>query len=411
MVVLLLHGSGYRVRLVLSDASGLVSGDPVMIGPGQVGSVQSVGLTRSGQAAVVLGLSDAVAPLRAGSVARVEANGLAGIASHYVTLSPAPDSAPALPSGATLASADTHAEVSLDELFDTFDPLTRHALSHVIRGEATAIAGRSAQANATLAYLDPALASTAAVTHELSVNESSFDALLVSGASTLQELASRAGQLTQLVSSTAAATGAIASRSGALAATLARLPGTLGQTRHALTTVISTLGTLAPVVRIATPAVAQLAPFSAALSQLAGVARPTVSALSGLIAAAGSLLARTPALERVARRAFPDNVTAFNASQTQLDSLRAYIPDITAAFVDLGQTAATYDANGHYARTQPFFNAFSLGPAGALIPRLPGGRLDGLTKVTSRCPGAAVQPSPDGSAPEAVPGCDPAQVP
>ncbi|HET9075022.1 MAG TPA: MlaD family protein [Solirubrobacteraceae bacterium] len=399
------------MRLLFSDASGLVSGDPVMIGPGQVGSVQSVSLTRNGQAAVLIKVGSAATPLHAGTVARIEANGLAGIASHYITLSPAPDSAPALASGATLASSDTHAEVSLDELFDTFDPLTRHALSHVIRGEATAIAGRSAQAHATLAYLDPALAATASVTHELSVNEAAFDALLVSGASTLQTLASRAGQLTQLVSSTAAATGAIASRSGALAAALSRLPGTLGATQRTLATVITTLATLTPVVRIATPAVVQLAPFSAALSQLAGVARPTVNALSGLVSAAGALFARTPALDRVARRAFPDGVAAFNASQTQLDGLRAYIPDITAALVNLGQTAATYDANGHYARTQPFFNAFSLGPAGALIPRLPSARLDGLTKVTSRCPGSAVQPTPDGSAPEAVPGCDPTQVP
>ena len=40
--ILLSSGSSYTVRLLFSDASGLVTGDQVMIGPSSVGSVQSV---------------------------------------------------------------------------------------------------------------------------------------------------------------------------------------------------------------------------------------------------------------------------------------------------------------------------------------------------------------------------------
>ena len=54
--ILLSSGSSYTVRLLFSDASGLVTGDQVMIGPSSVGSVQSISLTRSGQAAVVVGV-------------------------------------------------------------------------------------------------------------------------------------------------------------------------------------------------------------------------------------------------------------------------------------------------------------------------------------------------------------------
>ncbi len=52
--IVLSSGSSYRVRLLFSDASGLVTGDQVMIGPSSVGSVSSVTLTPGGQAAVVV---------------------------------------------------------------------------------------------------------------------------------------------------------------------------------------------------------------------------------------------------------------------------------------------------------------------------------------------------------------------
>jgi phospholipid/cholesterol/gamma-HCH transport system substrate-binding protein len=413
VVVLLLvsGGSGYQVRLLFSDASGLVGGDQVMIGPSQVGSVKSVNLTRAGQAAIVIGLSSSAAPLHAGSSARIEANGLAGIASHYVTLQPGPGTSRELSSGATIPASATHSEVSLDQVFDLFDPQTRAGLKHTITGEATAIKGRSAQANATLHYLDPALASTAAVTRELSRYEGSFDQLLVSGSTAMQALATRAGQLTQLVSSTAGTTGAIAAQSAALDRTLVALPTVLTRSTRTLSTVQRTLDALTPVVDIAKPAVAQLAPFTAALDNLAGVARPTVTELAALVPAAAGLLGATPTLESVARRAFPDTIAGENASQTQVDALAAYTPDVVAALSSLGQASATYDANGHYARTQPFFNAFSLNSANQLTLRNPSDRLDGLTHVTNRCPGSAVQASPDGSTPYAVNGCDPTQTP
>jgi phospholipid/cholesterol/gamma-HCH transport system substrate-binding protein len=410
-VLLFPGGSGYQIRLLFSDASGLVDGDQVLIGPAQVGTVRSVSLTRSGQAAILIRLGGAAAPLRAGSSARIEENGLAGIASHYVTIQPGPRTNLTLNSGATIAASHNHAEVSLDELFDAFNPATRAGLRQTIDGEATAISGRSAQANATLAYLDPALASTSALTAELTHYEGSFDQLLVNGSATLQALATRAGQLTQLISSTASATGAIADQSGALDRTLVVLPHVLTHSTGTLSTLSHTLEVLTPVVKVAKPAVTRLPQFTAALDTLAQVARPAVTQLVALVPEATGLLTQTPRLEAVAARAFPDGVGAMNASQTQINALLAYTPDVVAALSSLGQASAYYDANGHYTRTQPFFNAFSLNPADQLTLRAPADRLEGLTHVTNRCPGSAVPASPDGSAPYVVAGCDGTETP
>ncbi|WP_249009230.1 MlaD family protein [Conexibacter sp. DBS9H8] len=402
----------YRLVLVFSDASGLVSGDEVLVGPAQVGLVDSIGLTPDGQAAVTVSLDPVLPlPLHEGTVARIEDSGLASIAGHYITLQPGPARAPALASGATIPSVDTHAEVSFDAVFDSFGAPTRAALARIIGGEATAIRGRSAAANATLHYLDPALGSTAALTAELTRQEGAFDGLLVHGATALGALAARAGQLETLVSATATATGAIAARAGALQRTLTVLPLTLTRSRRTLASTIVTLNTLAPVVSVATGAVRRLPAFSAALDTLLRVAEPTVTRLARVLPAAAGLLSATPGLARASRVAFPADIRAMNVSQTQLDTLLAYTPDIVSALSDLGQAGAYYDANGHYVRTQPFFNAFSLTAANQLTLRSPADRYAGLTHVSARCPGSAVQPSPDGSTPYAVPGCNPAQTP
>lgn len=416
-LIVLGGGSSYRVRLLFSNASGLVSGNQVMIGPATVGSVDSIGLTRHGQAAVVIGLDGGAAPLHRGTVARIEENGLAGIADHYITLEPAAASSPTIPSGGTIASSETHSEVSLDELFDALNPLTRSGIRNLIRGEATAIRGRTRDANRALEYLAPALYSTSQVTAELSRSEPAFDALLVQGARTMQALAGRAQQLTQLVANTDAATGAIAQQSSALADSLDLLPTTLDRTTATLAGLRSTLTTLTPLVDAAKPATRRLESFSAQLRQFAQSSIPTLAALAAVIQGkSGSvdlitLLRQTPGLASVAGRNFPEIVAALNDSHPQLDYLRAYTPDVVAALTNVGQASANYDADGHYTRVLPWFGAFGITPTSQLTPQPPADRYAGLRVVHGRCPGGAAQPAPDHSAPVAVAGCKPSSSP
>ena len=64
-----------------------------------------------------------------------------------------------------------------------------------------------------------------------------------------------------------------------------------------------------------------------------------------------------------------------------LEFLRPYAPELAGWFRDFGQGAANYDANGHYARIQPIFNAFTFtdNPAGGVLtPIPPSQRFDGL---------------------------------
>ncbi len=418
VIVLLANGSAYTLRLQFQDAGGLVTGDDVLIGPARVGSVQSIGLADNGAANVVIGLHPAVAPMHVGTVARVYENSLSGIANKYVVLDPGPSSAPAYRSGALLPQSHTYSEVGLDQLFDTLDGKTRTGLANFIQGEAASIEGQALKANQTLLYLAPGLQSTSAVTRQIARNEPAFNGLLADGAKALAQLATRTSELTALVRNTNVTTGAIAGQSQALSNALVLLPGALTRSTKTFAGLDSTLNALDPLVNASKPASRQLAEFSAALRRFSETSIPTLTALVSLIrnpANTGDLIQlfeETPALEKAGDAAFPHLITAMNNSQAQLDYLREYTPDVASALTNLGQAGAYYDANGHYTRTQPYFSAFTLAAGNQLQP-LPSyeTRYSNLQDVHGRCPGGAVQPSPDGSSPEVVPGCNPSTTP
>jgi phospholipid/cholesterol/gamma-HCH transport system substrate-binding protein len=416
VVIVFGGGSAYVVHADFQDASGLVTGDNVLIGPAAVGTVTGIGLARDGQARVTMNLHG-VGTLRRGTVARIAEDSLSGIASKYVELEPGSGRAPVIPSGGSIVGAHTYAEVNIDELFDSFNAATRRGLSNLIRGEATSLRGRGRAANRTLEYLAPGLQSVSEVTRELARNEPAFDGLLVQGAQAMRTLASRSSQLTSLIANTSTATGAIARQSRALQSALTLLPGTLTRSRRTFSGLDTTLDALDPLVSAAKPASRHLAQFAAQLHAVSLTAAPTVGALDTLIAnPAGtgdltSLAQAAPGLLTQAERAFPALIRNFAESRPQLDGLREYTPDVVAALADVGQASSDYDANGHYSRTEPMLYPFTTDSMGQLTAQNPADRYDGLTRLTKRCPGSAVQPSPDGSTPVRAGHCDPTQVP
>jgi phospholipid/cholesterol/gamma-HCH transport system substrate-binding protein len=415
-VLILGGGSSYSLSADFQNASGLVTGDNVLIGPAAVGTINAITLTSNGQARVKMSLHGGVGPMHQGTVARIAEDSLSGIASKYVLLEPGPSQAPPIEDGGVITSTHTYAEVNLDQVFDTFDPLTRAGLKGFIRGEAASLDGRGVEANRALKYLAPGLQTTSQLTAELTRDQPTFDQLVIQGANALSALASRSQQLSQLIANTSTATGAIASQSQSLQQALGLLPGTLHEATTTFQGLQTTLNALDPLVAASKPAVRQLPEFLAALRKNIEVGIPTIGALDDLIhnpAGGGdltSLAEATPALARIAATAFPEMIRQLNDSEAQVEYLRNYAPDVVAALTNLGQAGAYYDANGHYVRTQPALFPFGLNSNNELTTQFPSQRYDGLTAVRGRCPGAASQPTPDGSAPHSVPGCSTSDV-
>ena len=416
-------GDDYKVKVIFQNAGQLVRGNQVTVSGQQVGSVDDILLTDNGQAEIVLSLKK-FAPLHEGTSAVIRATSLSGIANRYVALTLGPNSAPKLPDGATIAADRTTAPVDLDQLFNTFDPKTRLGLRRIIRGSAAQYAGRAHQADRSLHYFNPALSTSSRLTRELVRDRVVFRRFVTDTSNVVTDLADRAPQLTSLVSNTNTTAAAIGSENDALARTLDVLPDTL---RNANTTFVNLRATLDDVdvlVNESKPATRQLAPFLRQLRPLVHDARPTIHDLRLLIRRPGpgndliELARKSPRLASLTDTAFPRTVRALRKLQPVIEYARPYAPDLTGWFTKFAESANVYDANGHYARIQPIFNAFQLGntPGGQVLTYTgASSRLAGLqTRRNQRCPGGSVQPSPDGSAPwKPTPtfACDPSTVP
>ena len=423
-VILMRDGDTTTYRLRFQNAGQLVKDDDVQVGGRRVGSVRDIKLTDNNQAEISIAVSRDFAPLHEGTTATIRATSLSGIANRYIALSPGANSRPSLGEGSLLGTDKTTSIVDLDALFNTIDPATRKGLQEFIAGNARWYVGRGRQANEAAKYLDPALSSTRRLVDEVVSDQDTFNAFLQTSSRTVSALAQRRDDLTSLVTNANTTARAIGDENASLARALGLLPDTLRKANTTFVNLRATLDDLDVLVAASKPATKRLAPFLRELRPLVRDARPTIADLRTLVRRPGSgndltdLLNRTPRLEQVARPALRDSTQALKDSTPVLRFVRPYTADLVGWLRDFGQGASNYDANGHFARIQPIFNAYSFAdnPAGGtLTPVAPSQRLAGLqTGFVKRCPGAASQPAADGSAPwRDVDGsldCDPSLV-
>lgn len=423
--LLAVRGSGTEYTLIFENAGQLVVGDNVQIGGRAVGTVRSIELTDDNQAAIRVTVDEPYAPLREGTQATIRLTSLSGIANRYIALSPGPDASKTLPEHTTIDRSSTTTAVDLDQLFNTLDPDTRGDLQGVIKGFRTQLDGKGEQAAEATKYFNPLLSSARRLVNEATTDEDALTRFIVSSSRTMTAIAERRDDLADLVGNANATTGAIAAENRALSEALSLLPTTLRRGNSTFVNLRATLDDLDPLVAESKPATKDLAPFLRELRPLIEEAEPTIADLSTAVRRPGSdndlveATQKLPGFQRVASPAFKSGTQALQKGQPVLEFARPYIPELVGWFRDFGLGAANYDANGHYARIQPIFNAFQLtelpaGPA-QLVPLPVAQRLDGLqTGILRRCPGSASQPAADGSAPFRDSGgnldCDPTQV-
>jgi phospholipid/cholesterol/gamma-HCH transport system substrate-binding protein len=423
--LLLFRGTGgHEYTLMFENAGQLVKDDDVQVGGRRIGSVSDIELSDDNLAAIKVKVQEPYAPLREGTRATIRLTSLSGIANRYIALTPAPENAKELPDGATLSTASTQPVVDLDQLFNTLDTKTRGSLQDVIKGFAAQYRGKAVEAGEAAKYFNPLLSTSRRLIGEVTEDESALTHVIVDGSKLVTALAEKRDDLSALVGNANATAAAIGSENVALARALGILPQTLRRANTTFVNLRATLDDLDVLVDASKPATKDLAPLLRELRPLVADARPTIRDLRTLVRRPGEnndLVEATrlmPQLQKVASPAFRDGREALEKSQPVLEFIRPYVPDFTGWLRDFGQGAANYDANGHFARIQPIFNAFNFNdnPAGGVLtPIPPDARFNGLTtNQLKRCPGTASQPPEDGSVPwRDVSGnldCDPSQV-
>jgi len=423
---LALRGNGGKeYTLLFENAGQLVSDNDVQVGGRRVGSVTGIELTADNHAAIKVRVQEPYAPLREGTRATIRLTSLSGIANRYVALTPAPETAKALPDGATLTTASTTPVVDLDQVFNTLDEQTRGDLQDVVKGFAAQFRGKGGEAGEATRYFNPFLSTSRRLVGEVTEDEDALTRFLVDSSRLVTALASKRDDLGSLIGTTNATARAIGAENVALAKALGLLPATLRRANTTFVNLRATLDDLDVLVAESKPATRELAPFLRELRPLVADARPTIRDLRTLVRRPGDdndlveATRKLPALQQVATPAFDSGRGALVKLQPVLEFLRPYTPELAGWLRDFGQSSSNYDANGHYARIQPIFNAFDFDddPAGGVLtPIPPSQRLEGLeTNQLRRCPGAASQPAQDGSAPwrdaSGNLDCDPSQVP
>ncbi|HEY4278401.1 MAG TPA: MlaD family protein [Conexibacter sp.] len=416
-VVLLGGGGGEQYQMIFQTGGQLVKGNDVQVGGRRIGSVDDIKLTNDNLAQITITVNKPYAPLHEGTKAIIRLSSLSSVANRYIELTPGPNNAPTLPAGSTLGVDNTTAPVDIDQLFNTLDPRTRRGLQDVIQGSATQYAGKERQVSEAAKYFSPTLSSTTRLVREITRDDATLRDAIISTSQVMGAVSQRRDQLGQLLGSLSTMMSAIASQNSGLASALDQLPSTLRVIDSTFRDLRSTFDDLDPLVQASKPATVNLARFFSDFRPLVDEALPTFTDLSTFVSSPGAdndltdIMRKLPTLQKVGSPAFQHSVDAMRQGQPVVDFLRPYTPDLVGWLQTFGQASANYDANGHYIRALPIFDAFQYaqGADGSqtLNPVAPDKRFEGTRGVgRQRCPGAASQARPDHSNPWVAPGGD-----
>ncbi len=435
--VVALSGSDYSVKARFVSASQVVKGNQVKVSGEPVGTVTDVALTGSGEAELTLAIdANGYHPLREGTRAIVRQASLSGVANRYVDLQLGGADRSDIPDGGRLETESTEAAVDLDQIFDTFDPPARKAVSNSVRFLRDFQAGSEDEANAALRELNPLLSSSSRLLAEVNRNTPDLERFIDETAKLVTDVSARDGVLGDLVSNLATTTSALTSNGESLGESIGLLPNVLRKSNSTFVDLRASLDDLTPLVDDAKPVVRdKLIPLLDELRPFARDARPAVRDLSTTVRRAGKdndlveLLRRQPAIDTIANTtakrngkdrpgALPATIAGLKGLTPQLAFLRPYSPELVGWFDDFSSTGA-YDALGNYSRAGLGLNAFALDPLLGLLP-VPADLRDELlsagvqTGRNNRCPGALERSAPDGSnpyIPSASFPCDRSQTP
>jgi phospholipid/cholesterol/gamma-HCH transport system substrate-binding protein len=422
-VVLFSGNGGHKYTLVFQNAGQLVPDNQVLIGGSPAGTVESLGLTDDNLAEVNVEVDQ---QLHEGTTAVIRATSLSGVANHYVSISPGPNSNPELGDGAELGLSSTTTPVDIDQLFNTFPPAVRKGLGDFIRGNATLYTGQAEAANESYEYFGTALDRATAFARELKADQRLLSRFIVSSSKLSTTIAQRGEALSSAISNADTAFTSIAAENIALGQTLRRLPPVMRQSNTTFVNLRAALGDLEPLVETAKPATRNLAAFLSELRPVFSKLVPFTRNLRLTVARPGKgndlgeLLATLPRTQQLVSKTFPHAEDSIAAFQPNLNFIRAYTPDLFNTIGKIGQLAGYYDGNGHYARAATSALNIFANNGGTLEPITRAEQFDafGSSQPARRpCPGAATQTAPDGSNPFVGAGsvspseCNPADVP
>ena len=297
-------GQGYRVHARFAETGLLVPGADVRISGVNVGKVAAV-KNRGVDSEVTLDIQQQYAPIPLSTRAILRQKTLLGEA--FVQLSPGNGSGPKITDGGAVPSSQIAPSQQLDQVLGAFGKPTQQDLQAFLTGDASSLAGRSADLSQAFGNFDPASAQLAVIFETLQEQRANLGSLVRNTGTVLTTLGQRSSDIQTLVQAGDQVFSATAARDSALAATIDAMPPFLAQLR-------STLGQVNTTLRLSKPSLDALLPVAPLL-------RPALTDLITLSGPTIDLLHRAPRLLNDAIVALPA-ITRFNtAFHPALDAL------------------------------------------------------------------------------------------
>ena len=321
-----LAASGYHLKMPLTQIGQLAEQSEVSISGVGVGHVTKVDLAdpgQTGEAIVTLELDPEFAPVPADTRAILRAKSLLGEA--YIELTPGDKRDGMLDDGDTLPAAQVAKSVQLDEIFRTFDPVTREAFKQGAIDNSIAIVNRGGTVNQALGVLPGTLGSVTDVLTVLNEEEKDFSKLIKNTGVVFDALSRRQGQLSGLIRNSKTVFSTTAERRVDLQNFFRIFPTFLRESRATQARLgdFSEFGT--PIMNKMVPVARQLSPTFEASAALAPVSKRLYTSLKPVI--------------RKAPRAFP-SLRAF--LDQDAPRLLARVPDYFNELNPFLQTASYY---------------------------------------------------------------------
>ncbi|HZU40803.1 MAG TPA: MlaD family protein [Solirubrobacteraceae bacterium] len=224
---------GYRIQVAFPNAQELATQADVRIAGVSVGKVVSKSLDPRGNRTIAtIQIDSKYAPIRQDAQAILREKTILG--ETYVQITPGSPHAPPIPDGGMLARSHVQHAVQLDEIFNAFDPNTRHSFQVWQQELATAVVGNDQNLSNVLGNLPTFAADASDILAVLNVEHSSVVRLIQNGGTVFGALGQNQAALRNLITTAEATFATTAANNNALATIFKVFPTFLNESKKTL---------------------------------------------------------------------------------------------------------------------------------------------------------------------------------
>ena len=298
---------GYEFKVSFPNAQELATQADVRIAGVSVGKVVSKQLDPQGNRTIAtIQMDNQYAPVRRDAMAILREKTILG--ETYVQLAPGSPGARVIPDGGMLGRGQVVPSVQLDQIFNAFDPVTRHAFQVWQQELAKALAGNDQNLNSVLGNLPHFAADATDILQVLDVQHVALVNLVSNGGAVFGALSHNQAALRNLITSAESTFAKTAANNNFLAATFHVFPTFLNETKATM----------------------------ARLQRFAIDADPLIKELQPVAQALGPTLHSVQVLSPDLRTLFVKLGPLITASQTGFPAIRDVLNGATPLFGSLG---------------------------------------------------------------------------